>query len=89
MEVDVAQESMEEDTDEEDHQVRVNTPDLVREFSDLVEFGEAADTLSLVLNSSSEDQTEDNKDTSQQPEQKKPAADAGDEGQMVMEEQQE
>ena len=60
LEVDVAQESMEEDTEEEDHQVRVTTPDLVREFSDLVEYGDPVETLNLVLNSSSEDQTESN-----------------------------
>ena len=60
LEVDVAQESMEEDPEEEDHQVRVTTPDLVREFSDLVEYGDPVETLNLVLNSSSEDQTESN-----------------------------
>ena len=66
LEVDVAQESMEEDTDEEDHQVRVTTPDLVREFSDLVEYGDPVETLNLVLNSSSEDQTESNIEGQQQ-----------------------
>ena len=53
LEVEVAQESMEEDTEEEDMD-RVTTPDLVRELSDLVEFGDPADSLTLVLNSSSE-----------------------------------
>ena len=66
LEVDVAQESMEEDTEEEDHQVRVTTPDLVREFSDLVEYGDPVETLNLVLNSSSEDQTESNIEGQQQ-----------------------
>ena len=50
MEVEV-EVSMEEDTEEEDVD-RVTTPDLVREFSDLVEFGDPADSLTLVLNSS-------------------------------------
>ena len=91
MEVEVAQESMEEDTEEEDTD-RVTTPDLVREFSDLVEFGEPADTLNLVLDSSTESGVEAEQHVepaaaSQQPEQKKPAADAGEEGQMVMEEE--
>ena len=53
LEVEVAQESIEEDTEKEDTD-RVTTPDLVREFSDLVEFGEPADSLTLVMNSSSE-----------------------------------
>ena len=55
LEADVGEESMEEDTEDEDHQA--TTPDLVREFSDLVEYGDPVETLSLVLNSSSDDQT--------------------------------
>ena len=51
--MEVAQESIEEDTEKEDTD-RVTTPDLVREFSDLVEFGEPADSLTLVPNFSSD-----------------------------------
>ena len=43
LEADVGEESMEEDTEDEDHQA--TTPDLVREFSDLVEYGDPVETL--------------------------------------------
>ena len=56
MEVEV-EVSMEEDSEEEDVD-RVTTPDLVRAFSDLVEFGDPIDSLSLVLDSSSESAVE-------------------------------
>ena len=38
----------------EQHQNRVTTPDLVREFSDLVDHGDPVESLSLVLDSSSD-----------------------------------
>ena len=60
MEVEVAQESMEEDNDE-DAAARVSTPDLVIAFSDQEPVN--LEVEYLVLNSSSKDYTEDNRET--------------------------